>query len=358
MFPSGSEPVFSYTIKEPPHSNWPGAAVHVRVLDAAGHEVLNRSETGSIEGNHRITLKPFGEGRYILEVSVLAEGRIPVASNRLEFAVNSLPKSILVFCAHQDDETNHPGLIRAAVENDIPIHFVYFTAGDAGGCDRYYMHSCDAARAMDFGETRMGETRASLAHLGISRETIFFLGLPDGGLEQIWKKHPKASDPYLSVLLASDHAPYREAAIPNLPYARESMINAAREFITRYQPDLIVTGHPDERHVDHRTNNWIVVKAMQELLREKKISPATQITTDIAYGAGPQKHAPYAYRKETLNVPGEVARMAQEARWYYQSQDGNHQQAELAVYDKLPREEIHYRILDWKEHEGWNESLK
>src|SRR2546422_1673947 len=38
----------------------------------------------------------------------------------------------LIFCAHPDDEGAHHGVIRAAVENHIPIHFVYFTSGDAG----------------------------------------------------------------------------------------------------------------------------------------------------------------------------------------------------------------------------------
>ena len=43
-----------------------------------------------------------------------------VATNRLDFAVNTLPKSILMFCAHEDDDTAHPEIIRAAVENNIP----------------------------------------------------------------------------------------------------------------------------------------------------------------------------------------------------------------------------------------------
>jgi hypothetical protein len=48
--------------------------------------------------------------------------------------------------------------------------------------------------------------------------------------------------------------------------------------------------------------------------------------------------------------------MRQEALWY-QSQDGNHQQANIIEYDKLPSEDPypHARILDWQDHEGWNE---
>jgi hypothetical protein len=88
--------------------------------------------------------------------------------------VNTLPKSILIFCAHEDDDTAHPDIIRAAVENDIPLHVVYFTSGDVGGCDRYYMHSCDPERAMDFEEVRMNEVPASLkASWRFGREYLF-----------------------------------------------------------------------------------------------------------------------------------------------------------------------------------------
>ena len=352
MFPTGVPTNITYTVAPPPGAT----SIQTRVLDADGKQLAGRTPTGPLPGPHTETLASMPPGRYTFEVALLNTG-VTVAQNRIEFAVNRLPKSILVFAAHEDDDTAHPGIIRAAVESNIPIHFVYFTSGDAGGCDRFYMHSCDAARAMDFGEVRMEEARTSLGHLGVPRDNIFFLGLPDGGMEQIWYDHLKPADPYLSVLLASDHAPYRDVANPNLPYARESVVAAAKDFIARYRPELIITGHPDERHVDHRTNNWIVVEAMQELLRDGRSSRDTQLIVDVAYGAAPGRRAPYHYEKSILNVSGEAARLGQEALWYYQSQDGNHQQANIVGYDKLPREEPypHFRILDWQDHAGWNE---
>ncbi len=357
MFPMDPPPAVSFSINQPAAARWDGPTIWLRVSDTTGKQIQTQRLAGALSGNHEVTLRSVPAGVYTVEVSIRNSNGAIVARNESEFAVNPLPKSILVFCAHQDDETAHPGIIRAAVENHIPIHFVYFTGGDAGGCDRFYMHSCDAARAMDFGEVRMEEARASLAHMGVPRTDIWFLGLPDGGLGQIWEHHIAESNPYLSVLLASDHTPYREAAIPNLPYARESVIAAAKQFIVCFQPDMIITGHPDERHVDHRTNNWIVVKAMQELLRQGAIPRETKLIVDAVYGPAPMKPAPYHYEKQTLYVSGEAARIAQEATWYYQSQDGNHEQANIVDFDKLPRGEPfpHFRILDWQDHEGWNE---
>ena len=311
-----------------------------------------------IDGSHTVTLQRKPPGRYLLQVLLQDLHGAAFKRNQLELAVNPLPKSILVFCAHQDDDTAHPGIIRAAVENNIPIRFVYLTGGDAGGCARFYMHSCDAARAMDFGEVRMEEAKASLNHLGVSRENFFFLGLPGGGLEQIWRNYPIADHPYLSVLLASEHAPYREAAVPNLPYALEPVVAATKQFIRRFSPDLIITGHPDERRVDYPANNWIVVKAMRELLREGSLSRGTKLLVDSVYGPLPGKHVPYRYEKQQFFVSGEASKLGQEATWYYQSQDGNHQQANLVDFDKLPRGEAysHFWITDWPDHAGWNEA--
>ncbi len=355
MFPTGATPTFSYNVNLPPEVRGTKTSVRTRLIDSKQSVPPQTSEAAP--GHHKLSLKPMPPGHYTLEVSVQLPGRITIAQNRLEFAVNPLPTSLLIFGAHQDDDTAHQGIIRAAVENHIPVHVVYFTSGGGNGCEQYYMHACDPERAMDFGEVRMGEARGSLGHLGVPRENIFFLGLPDGGLGGVWSRHTSGDDPYLSELLATDHSPFREAAIPNLPYTRDAAVSAAKDFIVRFKPDVIYTGHPDERHVDHRTNNWIVVKAMQELLQEGKLSRNTQLIVDVAYGSMRERHAPYKYEKHTLHVSGEVARISQEALWYYQSQDGNHQQAEIIDYAKLPREEPypHVRILDWQEHEGWNE---
>jgi LmbE family N-acetylglucosaminyl deacetylase len=366
MFASGKALPFSFDVHSP-DALPEGARTELRVLDRQGKIIHRQTLRGAASGSHQVTLEPMQAGLFVLEVRLLRRDGSVVAASRLDFAVNDLPRSILLFCAHEDDDTAQPEIIRAAVENQIPIHVVYFTSGDAGGCDRYYMHSCDPSRAMDFGEVRMAEARASLMHLGVPSEDVFFLGLPDGGMEQIWSNYPDSARPYLSVLLASEHSPYSTVAIPNLPYARDAVVKAAEDFIVRYNPDLILTGHPDERHVDHRTNNWVVVKAMQNLLAMGKLSPATQLVVDQVYGPGPQKHAPYAYEKLQFYVSGEAATLSQEASWYYQTQDGNHQQAEITTYENLRRDASpnhfgyyhwpypHYRILDWQKHAGWNE---
>jgi LmbE family N-acetylglucosaminyl deacetylase len=364
MCPLGSEVTFRFSARNPTREPWRGVTIRARLLDPADKELTAKQVAVGVDldpggstlaEETKFALPPDQNGIFRAQVEVNDTAGETLATGELELAVNRLPHSILIFCAHPDDEGAHAGIIRAAVENHIPIHVVYFTCGDSGSCDRYYDHSCGPAEALNFGALRMEEARRSLGHLGVPRENICFLGLPDGGSGQIWYEHVEPSNPYLSVLLASEHAPYDDVAQPNLPYARHAVVEAAKQFIREFHPEVIYTGHPDERHVDHRTNNWFVVKALQELLREGVVRPDLTLLTDQVYGPGPQAHAPYHYQKHVLSVSGEAMALAQEAQWFYQSQSGNRALGRLHTFDQLRREEVHWQILDWKDHEGWNE---
>ena len=364
MYPSGSEATLRFSLRNPTSQPWRRVSVRARLLDSKGKELSTRQiatgvsldpTSAALPEETSFTLPAGRSGIFRVQVEVNDPSGESLATNVLELAANPLPHSILIFCAHQDDEGAHAGMIRAAVENHIPIHFVYFTSGDAGSCDRYYEHSCAPDEAMNFGALRMDEARRSVGHLGVPSESIFFLGLPDGGSGQIWYDHVEASNPYLSVLLASEHAPYEGVAEPNLPYTRQAVVEAAKRFIHEFHPEVIYTGHPDERHVDHRTNNWFVVRALQELLREGAVRSDLTLLTDQVYGPGPQAHAPYKYQKNILSVSPDAMALAQEAQWFYQSQGGDRALGQLRTFDKLRREEVHWQILDWKDHEGWNE---
>jgi LmbE family N-acetylglucosaminyl deacetylase len=364
MFPTGAEATVRFSVHNSTDQPWRGVTISAHLFDPQGKELIAKPVAEGVNldpGNSipaeetRFTLPARQDGLFRAQVEVSDTSGETLATGVLELAANPLPHSILIFCAHQDDEGAHAGMIRAAVENHIPLHVVYFTSGDAGSCDRYYEHSCGPDEALNFGVLRMEEARRSLGHLGVSAENIYFLGLPDGGSGQIWYDHVEASNPYLSVLLASEYAPYEGIAQPNLPYARQAVVDAAKRFIREFRPEVIYTGHPDERHVDHRTNNWFVVKALQELLRDGAVQPNLTLLTDQVYGPGPQAHAPYHYQKHVLSVSGDARTLAQEAQWYYQSQGGNRALGHLRTFEQLPRTEIHWQILDWKDHEGWNE---
>jgi LmbE family N-acetylglucosaminyl deacetylase len=294
-------------------------------------------------------------GTYKVTLDVASKHAVS-ARAAVEVAVNKLPPSLMVFCPHEDDEHPWAGMIRAMIEDGLPVHVVFFTGGDVGECERYFDgHPCDPSRAREFGTVRMEESTEALEHLGVKRDQISFLGLPDGGSGEIWFHHIAPANPFLSIYLAVDHAPYEGMFEPDLPYARDSVIDAVERLITNFHPALIATPHPDERHVDHRTANWFALKACQELVKSGRLDPATTVLADRAYGSGGYTPAPYHYEPYTVYLSGEVAALKQAMGWVYQSQDGNLDEGSKQTFSELPREELHYRIVDWPQHEGWNE---
>ncbi|MDE3181656.1 MAG: PIG-L family deacetylase, partial [Acidobacteriota bacterium] len=145
-------------------------------------------------------------GVYRIEITSPGLPAIPPAHT--EIAFNKLPSSLMVFCPHEDDEHPWAGLMRAMIEAGLPVHVVFYTGGDVGECERYYGgHPCDPVRAREFGTVRMEESVEALKHIGVKRDQISFLGLPDGGSGEIWFQHIPATDPFLDIYMAVDHAP-------------------------------------------------------------------------------------------------------------------------------------------------------
>lgn len=364
MYEPGDEALVKFTVSNSTDLPWNGVKIQasLRALGSAEFakqvvsEGLDLKSQGRLEQEIKFRLPADGSGNYRVVVEVTSKAGEVLAAGQLELAANPLPDCILLFCAHEDDDGAHMGIIRAATENHIPIHVVYFTSGDAGSCDRYYQHSCRPAEAMEFGALRMDEARAALGHLGVPRENVHFLGLPDGGSGEIWYRHVDASNPYLSVLLASDHAPYEGLERTNLPYSRNSVVEEVKELIKRFQPQVIITAHPPaEGHIDHIVNNFLVVKALQQLAREGPLAPGFELWVDRIYDPTGHPATPYHYKEVPFAVTGEAAARAQEAGWYYQSQTGNRAQGHIRSMSELPHMQKYRVVLDWKEHEGWNE---
>lgn len=365
MFIPGQDAAVHFSIVNPGKSVWKQISIAALLLDPDGKSIEKKMVARQLDlqpglfarrESETFKLPPDRPGLYQVKVVLSDPSGNNVAENDLELGVNPLPKSILIFCAHEDDEGGWAGLTRAAIENDIPIHFVYFTGGDAGSCDRYYQHSCNPAEALSFGTLRMDETRAVLGHMGVRSSSIFFLGMPDGGSGEIWYHHPDPDHPYLSVLLASDHAPYQNVFQPNLPYARESVVAAVKKLLKEFRPEVVVTAHPPaEGHIDHVVNNYFVVKALQEMVSSKELSPQSiKLYVDRVYNPKEIPSTPYHYSEHVLFVSGEVMALHQEAGWYYQSQGGNHAVGDIRGFDRLSRRIVYRQVLDWEEHQGWN----
>jgi LmbE family N-acetylglucosaminyl deacetylase len=365
LYRPGDTVKIAVTLKNSGDEAWSGASLQARITDFRGREVYSGTLASGIDLATSATQKVAADawtipstetpGTYPVELTLAGSGGKLLARTTTEIAVNELPASLMVICAHEDDEQAYTGLIRAAVEARIPVQVLILTAGDVGACERYFDKPCGPNEAREFGTVRLEESAEVLEHLGLSRDKLIDLGLPDGGSGAIWFEHKDSSDPFLSIYLACDHAPYENVYKPNFPYARDAVIEAIRQIITNFHPAIIALTGPDERHVDHRTANWFAIKACQALLKQKALDPQTIVLADQVYGSGGFKPAPYKYENFVVHLSGEAAAMKQEVTWIYQSQDGNLAEGERKTLAELPREEKHLRIMDWQEHEGWNE---
>jgi len=365
LFRPGDTVKLAATLKNPGDDAWSGASLQARITDSMGKEVYSGTLASGINAAANATQKVTADawaipsaqtpGTYAVELTLAGGGGKPLARTTTDIAVNELPASLMVICAHEDDEQAYAGLMRAAVEAKIPVQVLILTGGDVGECERYFDKPCGPNEAREFGTVRMAESADALGHLGIPRDQFIDLGLPDGGSGAIWFEHKDPSNPFLSIYLAVDHSPYANVYKPNLPYARDSVVEAIRQVITTFHPAMLALTGPDERHVDHRTANWFAIKACQGLLKQKAIDPQTIVLADQVYGSGGFKPAPYKYEDFIVHLSGEAAALKQEMSWLYQSQDGNLAEGDKKTFAELPREEKHIRIMDWQEHEGWNE---
>jgi LmbE family N-acetylglucosaminyl deacetylase len=366
LYRPGDTVNFAATLKNTEDEPLDEGVFSALITDMAGEEVYSGWPVKGLNTASGATQKVAGEawvispnqtpGTYHVRL-VLARGhgKLQVASTTTEIAVNALPASLLVVCAHEGDEQAYAGLIRACLESNIPVEVLILTSGDVSGCNRYFDRSCGPNEAREFGYVRMEESADGLAHLGLPRDKLILMGLPEDGLVAIWADHKDPSNPFLSIFLACDHVPYANAYQPNLPYARDAVVEALRQIISDFHPAMIALTHPDDRNGDRRAASWFAIKACQELLKVKGLDPQTVLLTDQASGTGVVKPAPYKYEDFVVHLSGEAAALKQEMAWIYQSQNGNQSEAARKSLAELPREEKYLRIMDWQEHEGWND---
>lgn len=367
LFRPGDAVPRKVTVKNTSDETWKGAHVEVKVTDAQGRErggspnlvppqdyVPGQSQKALAVAWVVSPKEP--PGLFFLKFSVVDSQGRTLATTTQEIAVNSLPPSLLVVCPNEGDEQAYAGLIRAAIESKIPVQVLILTAGEVSQCARYFGAPCGPNEVREFGAVRMEESAAALEHLGLPRDKLILLGLPEGGLEAIWFDHRNSADPFLSIFLACDHAPYSNAYQPNLPYARDAVVAAIRQILTDFHPAMIALTHPDERYGDRAAACWLTLKACQELLKSKELDPQTVVLADHADAAKVATPAPYKYDPWVIHLSAEAAARKQEMAWLYQTQNGNRRESERKTLAELPREEKHLRMVDWQEHGGWNEN--
>jgi len=157
---------------------------------------------------------------------------------------------VIVFAPHPDDETIAVGglLFRLALAR-VPLRVVFVTNGD--GYTRAIEEDLDVKRPTDadyvaLGELRQHEALAALAHLGVARRSVRFLGFPDGGLAELWRAHWLRTHPYTSPYTKESSPPDAEG----VGFDGQDLTSVVCGILCDFVPKLYVLPLPYVSHLD------------------------------------------------------------------------------------------------------------
>ena len=190
---------------------------------------------------------------------------------------------VVVFAPHPDDETvGVGGLLFRLAQAHTPLRVVFVTNGD--GYRRALELDFDVERPTDtdyvaLGALRQREALAALAHLGVARRDVRFLGFPDGGLAELWRAHWLRTHPYTS--------PYTKESSPPDPegvgYDGQDLTSIVSGILRDFGPTVIVMPHPYDTHLDHAHTSYFVTEALSELEASGVLAPPPTVLTYLVH---------------------------------------------------------------------------
>jgi LmbE family N-acetylglucosaminyl deacetylase len=176
---------------------------------------------------------------------------------------------LLVVAPHPDDEAiAAAGLIQEAVRRHIPVRIVYLTNGDSNQLSFLYYRRqliLGPKQSVAMGELRQREAIAAMRSLGLSDDQLVFLGYPDYGTLNVFKKFWKTGRPYRGTLTRATAVPYQKSLTPKAPYTGESMLADFKKVLLDFKPTKIIINHPADDNTDHQAAYLFMRVALWDL---------------------------------------------------------------------------------------------
>jgi LmbE family N-acetylglucosaminyl deacetylase len=161
--------------------------------------------------------------------------------------------SLLVVSPHPDDETLCcAGVIRRVLEAGGHVSVVWITSGDGSALSMLFTEKSvlnPVEKVHDLAGKRMLEARTATGILGVNPTQQYFLGYPDGGIQELLTTH--RSSPLPAKFTGETRVPYSDALFPGHPYTGESLEKDFEAVLERVQPNLILAPSPMDTHPDH-----------------------------------------------------------------------------------------------------------
>jgi LmbE family N-acetylglucosaminyl deacetylase len=245
-------------------------------------------------------------------------------------------QSMLVVSPHPDDEVlGVGGLIQAAVSRGIDVRVLMMTNGDG---QIYTPITLDrglragVTNHVTYGERRQRETTAAVAQLGLTEDSIYFLGYPDRGLLNLWKGNWNQDCPVRAIFTRAVDNPYTNAYNPLSRYCGSDVLGDVLNIINDFLPDIIVIPHPNDDHPDHRAAGNFTRLAVSLIQEEMPYFNPQVIGYLIHYGQFPQ---PRGYHLHQPLLPP-MPLSGEQNSWFRYDLSYEEGQAKLAAIRKYP----------------------
>ncbi len=228
--------------------------------------------------------------RAILVVAVLAlsspAAGLPAVS---PFPPPTSKDRILILSPHEDDETlGTGGLIQQAVEAGAAVRIVYLTYGDHNELAfRLYRKRLGLTPSLheQMGELRRTESLEAMSYLGVPGKEMVFLGYPDGGMLEIWKKNWGRMPPFKSRATRATTVPYADAFSYRRRHKGEEGVKDLERQLLEFQPTRIFVTQPVDGHPDHRAYYLFLQVALRNVAG--RLPPTEVFTYPIHIGTWP-----------------------------------------------------------------------
>jgi LmbE family N-acetylglucosaminyl deacetylase len=190
-----------------------------------------------------------------------------------EFSSLQPTDRITVVAPHLDDETlGVGGLVAEAREKNIPVSIIFMTNGDGNryGTDlQFKTFRPTPVEYINSGKQRQEEALRAVQTLGVDKANVYFLGLPDRGLNSLLTPG-FASTPYISRSTRKDHSSYELSYIHNLLYTGDAARQAIRQALNETRPTLVFAPLLEDHHPDHAATGRFVREALPNVTSNTK----------------------------------------------------------------------------------------
>ncbi|MCX5707827.1 MAG: PIG-L family deacetylase [Candidatus Omnitrophica bacterium] len=185
------------------------------------------------------------------------------------------PVDLVVFAPHPDDEALACGqTIIQGVKEHKKIKVVFLTNGDGSesGAAAFANKPESGVAAQDYialGQERQEEALRAAIQMGLPQEDLIFLGYPDDGLIFLWGQEEHVR--YRSEHTNQSSSIYKKTwGRAKSGYSRENLTQDIKDILKKYQPKIIYSPSPLDKHKDHVAGANFLNKALDELKNEQK----------------------------------------------------------------------------------------